>query len=307
MLSNKGLSTYNGSPSLFNIHAQKIYHPLLNASQIDVNILRCDLIDPITGGNKWFKLFLNIEECTKQSKTTILSFGGPYSNHLAALAKYAKQHSISTIGIVRGEEVSNNTLTRAIEDGMQLHFVDRTTYRQYRDEFFWSELTHRFGDVYIIPEGGCNTLGVIGTQNIASSIPHHVTHILLPVGTGATMAGIILGAHPSTEIIGIPVLKNSGYLEGAVKKILHETAADLSQTGKYSLNNNYAMGGYAKSTEELNLFIRDFHSYNPAIPIEPIYTGKMMFAFFDLVKKDFFSQGSSIMLIHTGGMQYLIS
>jgi 1-aminocyclopropane-1-carboxylate deaminase len=294
----------------------EITSPLFERAGISVNVLRCDLINPISGGNKWYKLRLNLEEAAAKNIKTLLSFGGAYSNHLAALAQMGRQFGYKTIGIVRGEmeAKSNITLQRAAFQGMELVFTDRESYRKYRDEKAWTDLHSRFGPCFIIPEGGSNHLGVQGCMKIADQIPLETDEIFLPVGTGATLAGLVLGLNGRNKVTGIAVVKAEQWLKTEILRFLSdervvssgEERKSYSLQGNYSLNSEYTFGGYAKRNEQLERFVEDFNANQP-FKIEPVYSGKLWYGLTDMIEKGKFRKGTKIVVVHTGGLQYLHS
>ncbi len=280
---------------------------IFDIAGVEVNVLRLDLIHPVTGGNKFFKLKYNLEEAKKSNCKSILSFGGAYSNHIAALASAGKKCGIKTIGIIRGESaISNITLNRAAADGMELHFVLREKYREYRNENSWNELYEKFPGCYIVPEGGSNIAGVRGCMEIAKLIPASTDHVFLAAGTGATLAGVISGGIHKIRVTGIAVV-NDHSLENRIKNYYYELTGGILPKNSFDLNYDYTFGGYAKTTRELDQFVHENHinQENPSLKIETVYTGKLFFAVYDLVKKGCFAGGTSITLIHTGGLQYL--
>lgn len=254
---------------------------------------------PYVSGNKWWKLKYNLEEAIKNGNTTLLTFGGAYSNHIYATAAAARELGLKSIGIIRGEETLplNPTLTFAKECGMQLHYVSRGDYRKKSETVFIQELKDKFGRFYLIPEGGTNALAVKGCAEFALQLNDEVNfdYLCLPVGTGGTMAGMIEGFDSSKRILGFPVLKGGEFLEKEIKRF-------TTKDGNWQLTHDYHFGGYAKSTAELEKFKTEFEKeFN--LPFDLIYTSKMMFGVVDLVKKGFFKKGSTILVLHTGGLQ----
>lgn len=264
-----------------------------------LKVLRLDLIHPVTGGNKIFKLKENIQEYRTGNYTGILSFGGPFSNHIAALAETGKSLGIPTIGIIRGEERMTVTLERARRAGLQLRFVSRSTYRRYREAENRKELLAEFGNVLIIPEGGSNDAGISGCKEIAGYIPQQHATIVLPVGTGATLVGLLQGLNGRNEVIGMKVVEAKQEIFIA-EKLLEGSSKLLN----YNLLSDYVFGGYARPDMELDTFVADWNRKS-SCQIEPIYTGRMFFGIMDLIQKGFFSPTDEILAIHTGGLQYL--
>jgi 1-aminocyclopropane-1-carboxylate deaminase len=300
-------------PSIIPI--QPIYHKNLDDADAKLSVLRLDLVHPITGGNKWFKLIFNLEEVLKKRVKRIITFGGAYSNHIAAICEVRKQFpEIEIIALIRGEESLplNITLSRAQEAGAQIVFVSRQDYRDFRNPENYYKIYKEYGDCAIIPEGGANFEGVLGSSLIGNYIPPNVDHVFIPVGTGTTLAGLALSPKGNFDITGIAVLNGKDFLTTQTLSYIQ----DAQTTDKnfdtlirveplnFEINCDYTFGGYAKSNEELNLFVQAFSSNN-LIPIEPIYTGKMFFGLMHLIANNKFKAGANILAIHTGGLQYL--
>ncbi len=285
------------------IKIQELNEPFLNAYDVTLSVLREDLFHPLTGGNKWRKLKYNLLEAKKQGYIQLLTFGGAYSNHLVATAVSGKAAGFKMNGIVRGEEIFplNRSLQIAADHGMQLHYVSRELYRNYRDNSTHHQLQQQFGDCYILPEGGSNILAVKGCAEIIKDIKKDFDIICVAVGTGATLAGITYALHDNQRALGICVLKNGSQVKTDIKN----WHAELKITNSnWELIEDYHFGGYAKSNAELKKFVEDF-SIVHKIRIEPIYTGKLFFGIYDLIKKNFFRRGARILAVHTGGLQYL--
>lgn len=275
---------------------------LPESGDIKISVLREDLVHPFTGGNKWRKLKYNLIDFREQNKKVLLTFGGAFSNHLIATAAATHQLGIDSIGIVRGDEISNPCIQFMLENKMKLVFISREDYRKKEDpEFISSLLLKLFGqgiiknvdDVFVLPEGGSNLAAVEGCAEIAEEIGDS-KYIFCACGTGATIAGISKGIKTEQQVHGIPVLKAETFMQ----KNIEVLGGDLS---KITLHYDYHFGGYAKSTSELDNFCREFYFQNN-IQIEPVYTGKMFFAINDLLKKGTFQSKSSITAIHTGGI-----
>lgn len=281
-----------------NILLQRIDAAFLKEREINLFVLRLDLIHLFISGNKWFKLKYNLEEARKQKKNRLVTFGGAYSNHIIATAAAGKEFGFKTIGIIRGEELSegdNSVLQFAKDCGMELHFVSREEYRK-KDASFLPGVTD---DYYILPEGGTNELAVKGCSEISSLINIPFDYICCAAGTGGTIAGIISSLNASRKAIGFASLKANDYFEKEIKKLLDHCQID--KLANWQINYDYHFGGYAKKNEELLNFISDFKS-NHNVQLDFVYTGKMMFGVFDLIKKNYFPKGATVVAIHTGGL-----
>ncbi len=265
-------------------------------------IKREDLIHPAISGNKWYKLKYNLVEAERQGFSTLLTFGGAYSNHIYAVAAAGNLFGFKTIGIIRGEEhlPLNPTLDFASNNGMELHYVRRSEYRRKSYPEFLEKLKSKFGDVYIIPEGGSNDLAVKGASEIIENINFDFDLITLPCGTGGTLAGIIAGLKGEKQALGFSVLKGGSFLINNVKE--HLISAKSEVYDNWSIILDYHFGGYAKISKELIEFINEFEVIN-GIQLDPVYTGKMMFGLADMIKKKLLDSTKIILSIHTGGLQ----
>jgi len=276
-------------------------HPLLALKNIELAIMRLDLVHPGVSGNKFFKLKYNLEQARKEGKDTLLTFGGAYSNHIFATAEAARTEGFQSIGIIRGErtEPLNPTLAHVESLGMKLHFVDRDTYRKKNESGFINELKDLFEDFYLIPEGGTNELAIKGTKEIIGEDEDQFSHLAVSIGTGGTFAGLAASISSTQKLIGFSSLKGE-FIHSEMEKLLSDH--QILSVGNYQVNSEYHFGGYGKYTQELIAFIKEFHQ-NFGIALDPIYTGKLAFGIWDLIKKDFFVPQSKILMIHTGGLQ----
>ena len=283
---------------LGNPEIEEISLPVLKSKNVQLFIKREDRIHPEISGNKFRKLKYNLIKAKAEGYTQILTFGGAYSNHIAAVAAAGRYCGFKTIGVIRGEELEGNiqgntTLTKAQEDGMTFKFVSRSTYREKHYPEFIKSLNDEFELFYMIPEGGTNDLAVKGCKEILSNVNNDFNVICCSVGTGGTISGLINCSKLRQQVLGFPALKGS-FLQDDIRKFVSKQ--------NWKLITDYHFGGYAKFTEELIFFINDFNS-KTGILLDPIYTGKMMFGVLDMIKKDAFKQGSRILTIHTGGLQ----
>ena len=267
-------------------------------TSISLYIKREDLLRPNISGNKFRKLKYNLAQAKSENKETLLTFGGAFSNHILAVAAAGNEQGFRTIGIIRGEELAdkiseNPTLQKALDFGMVFEFVGREVYREKASPKFIHQLAEKFGDFYLIPEGGTNDLAIKGCEEILTASDGKFDYICCAVGTGGTISGLINCSKNSQQVLGFPALKGD-FLREDICKFVSKT--------NWNLITDYHFGGYAKVSEELILFINEFYQKHK-IPLDPIYTGKMMFGVLDLINKNYFPENSKILVIHTGGLQ----
>ena len=282
---------------------QQVFLPVLEEKKVELFIKREDLIHPEVSGNKFRKLKYNLKEAKKLKKKSILTFGGAYSNHIAATAVAGKMAGLKTFGVIRGDELAKNlektleenaTLRVAHENGMKFHFVSRELYRQKTSFGFIEKMKNKWGDFYLVPEGGTNGLAVEGCEEILTKEDAEFDFICSAVGTGGTISGLIKAKKKKQNVIGFPALKGS-FLSEEIKKFVIKDKT-------WKLQKGYHFGGYAKYDDELISFINNF-TEETGVLLDPIYTGKMLFGILDLIKKDTFEEGTKILAIHTGGIQ----
>ena len=282
---------------MFETIAQNIPDQQINFHDITLIIRRLDLVHPQISGNKFFKLKYNFLEAKRQGYQHILSFGGAYSNHIAATAFAAQQFGFQSVGVIRGEELAdrplNPTLATAQEFGMQLHFVSRDEYRRKQQPEYLAELARQFPEHYVIPEGGTNALAIQGCQEILKDSDAQFDVICCAVGTGGTISGLIEASHAHQQILGFSALKGS---------FLKDEVAQLTKKTNWNILDDYCCGGYAKTSAALMQFIRDFEA-EFSIPLEQVYTAKMLMGIFDLIEKNYFLARSKLLVIHSGGLQ----
>lgn len=271
---------------------------ILKEKNIILALKREDLLHPFVSGNKYRKLKYNLLAAKEKGSGTLVTFGGAYSNHIAAVAYAGKEWGIKTIGIIRGEELKENwnqnpTLVQAHKNGMEFKFVSRQVYREKDTASFGAELKKQFGDFYLVPEGGTNALAVKGCEEILVEADREFDIICTCVGTGGTIAGLVNSSFKHQKVIGFSALKGD---------FLSDVISEITIKDNWRLIADYHFGGYAKITEELVRFINDFKS-ETGIPLDPIYTGKMLFGLLDMIKNDNFVNGTKILVVHTGGIQ----
>ena len=267
-------------------------------STITLVVKREDLLHPFVSGNKFRKLKYNILKAKELNHERVITFGGAFSNHIAAVAFACQEAEIRSLGIIRGDELvdkieENPTLLFAQNCGMKFEFVSREVYQNKMSELFISELNTKYGRYYLLPEGGANELAILGCEEILTNDEAHFDYICCAVGTGGTIAGIINSANPNQKILGFSALKGD-FLKDEIRK--------FAKNNNWELITDYHFGGYGKVTDELISFINQFYK-DTKIPLDPIYTGKMVYGVMQLLANNYFPNGSKILMIHTGGLQ----
>ncbi|MBV7440268.1 pyridoxal-phosphate dependent enzyme [Weeksellaceae bacterium TAE3-ERU29] len=270
----------------------------LEKHKIELSILREDLNHPLIQGNKFRKLKYNLIEANRLNQKTLLSFGGAYSNHIHAVAAAGKAFGFETIGVIRGEELAdkerNVTLKDAEKMGMKFHFVTRTDYRRKTEQSFINELKQKFGDFYLVPEGGTNEFAIKGCEEILNEETQPFNYITCAMGTAGTFTGILKSTEENQKLLGFPALKDYEYLLKTIQKYTNKS--------NYEIINAFHFGGFGKFNEDLISFVNNFKS-EYGVMLEPLYTGKMMFGLFGLIKQGYFEPNAKILAVHTGGLQ----
>ena len=288
---------------------------MLSTSGYQLDLLRLDLVHQHISGNKWFKLKYNIAELLRLNKTALLTFGGPFSNHIAATAEACALYGIKSIGCIRGDafQVDNPTLQKAKLNGMELHFLNREHYQLKNEEEFQAQLKKQFGDVYIVPEGGSNNFGIQGCKEILKDVEPY-GYILCACGTGSTYTGLLLSGKATQAVVGISVLKGNNLLPERVEQYLLDSGEErkikitgsIDQAGNHiqhhCIDNRYAFSGYAGFDPELIQFKREFEQHH-GLQLDHIYTVKLAYGIMDLIKHHKFRSNSSILMVHSGGLQ----
>jgi len=279
--------------------------PVLGVSLANVSLLRLDQTGGPAPGNKSFKLRDYLAEAKRRAIPRLVSFGGAWSNHLHALAALGYQHQIETVGIVRAEETEQESamLTDAKRWGMRIVHVSRQEYRQRNDVDYQQRLSEHFAPCLLIPEGGSSVTGARGCGAIAQLIQRNTswaTHIVLPVGTGATLAGLAAALDDRYEVLGISVLKGATDLEQRVQALLGKLTT--SRHARWHILHDYHCGGFARVNTALREFMLAFESVH-GVPLDPVYTGKMLFAIHQLFEREECDADAPLLAIHTGGLQ----
>jgi 1-aminocyclopropane-1-carboxylate deaminase len=271
---------------------------------IQVWIKRDDLNHPQIQGNKWHKLKLNLAFAQQQGYQQLLSFGGAYSNHIAALAAAGKAYGFDTLGYIRGDELANNhqawstTLKTAQQQGMQFHFLSRSEYRLRDDSHWLAGLQQRYPQAYILPEGGTNALAIAGFESLTNELHQQAdfSHLLCAVGTGGSLAGFASYAQPEQQIWGIATLKQADYLLPNIQAWLNKPQHN------WRLWTDFHGGGYGKLNKEIMNKYKAFEEeFN--VLLDPVYTAKLVYGFEELLAAGAFERGSRVVLYHSGGLQ----
>lgn len=260
---------------------------------------RDDLIHPEIPGNKWRKLNYNVSAAREQGYSTLLTFGGAYSNHIRATAAAGHYFGFSTVGIIRGEEHAplNWSLTCATNYGMKLSYLDRATYRDKYQQDLIAELRDRYGDFYLLPEGGSNALAVHGCADVPTEITMNFDVICCPVGTGGTLAGLAAGLSPEQRALGFAVLKGGQFLDREVAEL--QQKAYQRKWPNWSIEYDFHFGGFAKSKADLDSFVGDFERRHH-LRLDRVYVAKMMYGIFALIERGSLSSGSVVVAVITG-------
>lgn len=293
------MSDFDNSPvNLSKAIVQPVSLSEYSGKKVEIDILRLDKVHPVISGNKWFKLKYYFREALQQKFGSILTFGGAWSNHIIATAYVAKLYGLPSIGIIRGERPSelSPTLLAAKSYGMFLEFIPRESYSRKNEEAYKTILANEYNQPYVIPEGGAGPAGITGSTEILALVEiNRYSHIICCIGTATMYKGLLNASLPNQEIIGIPVLK--GISNSPTKFTENPEKIKFCK-----IIEAYHFGGYAKKTAELIQFINYFY-VQTGIPSDFVYTGKLLFGCTDLVINDYFSPGSKILIIHSGGLQ----
>ena len=277
-----------------NINIQAV--PSFCLKDIQLAVLRLDELHPIVSGNKWFKLKYYLQQAQEENADTIASFGGPYSNHLVALAFAAKKYNLQSVGYVRSneDEPITPTLQEAKQYGMHLKFLGRNNFQLLKTELLENNVT---SNTYFVDEGGYGTLGAKGAATILSNEKtNSYSHIICAVGTGTMMAGLINAAKPHQHVIGIPVLKNEATIRNEITQLI------TNKETPFTLLHDFHLGGYAKTNQAQFDFMNLLWA-TEKIPTDMVYTSKLFMAVKSLLANNYFSPTAKILMIHSGGLQ----
>lgn len=267
-----------------------------------IDMLRLDLLHPVVSGNKWYKLRLNVKHALENGFKTIVTSGGGFSNHLIATAFTAKRLGIKSVGIVRGKyDVLTPTLKACADEGMELIFVTQEDYKNRNQPDWEKNIVAHFDEIMIIPEGGANEWGRTGAGLLSRFVKDEYTHVIVSVGTGTTLIGLRNKIWEEQQLFGFVPMKNGAYLK--------DTISGHIAPGKdknWQLFDNWHFGGFGKWNDELLTFMNEFYKENN-IPLDIIYTSKMMYGLRELLGENVFSATDKLLCIHTGGLQGNVS
>lgn len=269
---------------------------LFDRKKVKVVVKADYLTHPEISGNKWRKMKHNLLKARELGYEKLLTFGGAFSNHIAATASSGKAFGFETLGIIRGNELnetSSKTLQQAAKNGMKFRFVSRSDYRNKA-----LIIKEYLSEYYCLPEGGTNTLALVGVSEMVDDILAEIKpdYLLSAMGTGGTVAGILSNESYKGKVIGVPVLKNAAFLKNEIMQLLD------FENERLELHLNYHFGGYGKWNDSVLSFMELFQK-NFDIPLDKVYTAKAAFALIDLIQNDYFPENSVIVFYHSGGLQ----
>lgn len=263
-----------------------------------MDMLRLDLLHPVVSGNKWYKLRLNVKHAIENGFKTIVTSGGGFSNHLIATAFTAKRFGIKSVGIVRGKyDLLTPTLKACIAEGMELIFVTQEDYKNSHQPEWAANIVAHFDEIMIIPEGGANEWGRAGAGLLSRFVKEDYTHVIVSVGTGTTLIGLRNKISEQQQILGFVPMKNGAYLKDNISSHLAP-----GKDKNWQLFDDWHLGGFGKWNNELLGFMNDFYRENN-IPLDIVYTSKMMFGIRELLANNSFSSCDKLLCVHTGGLQ----
>lgn len=275
------------------VHTEQLDH-----AGVSLSVKREDLLHPTISGNKWRKLKYNFKDALDNGIETVVTFGGAFSNHIFSTAAASHALGLKSVGIIRGEyDKSNPTTKFAKQCGMELRFVDRPSYREKENSEAVKSILLEYSNYLLIPEGGSNDLAEKGLHELSLEINEsHHNIIMVSAGTGSTATGILQNLDSNKSLWVFSSLK-SEYLKG---EILSKT--DPSKHAQLKFISSYHYGGYGKTPNELINFMNDFKAQTE-IPLDPIYNGKLISGFSDMVEQSKVNSKHSYLWVHTGGLQ----
>jgi 1-aminocyclopropane-1-carboxylate deaminase len=297
-----GLESLNWAPCA---PLQRLRLDWLEDAGVEVAVLRLDLIDPLISGNKWFKLAPHLGAARAIGKLGLMSLGGAHSNHLHALAAAGRRFGFPTVGLLRGQFQDTPTVQDLRAFGMELHWLGYGGYRERHRPDFWAPWIERHPALYPVAEGGGGLDGAQGCAALVAMAREQMGALGWPdyhgwwlgVGTGTTLAGLILGEGGQRPVYGALAVPEDHGVEKHVCSILQQAGIP----GGYSLI-PASRGGFGKLDAQLAQFIHDAQKQSE-VPLEPLYTGKALLALWLAVRSGRFARGTRLVFLHTGGLQ----
>lgn len=279
------------------VKIQQIFLDVLTSFGVELFIQRDDLLHEEVSGNKWRKLSNVLMDFDRNKNDGVISFGGPFSNHLAATSEACKLLDIPFVAYVRGYKSSelSVTLQKLLSNNHKIHWCSKEEFKTLRSKNWPNPSVEEYGKYLIIPEGGSGSLALKACADISINWEEKFDYACCAIGTGTTFSGMVNGLPKVTKGLGFVMLKDRNYLDDEVLKMVYKNP-------NYQLNRDYAFNGFGKVNDELIEFMNEFY-INTEIKLDPIYTGKLLFGILDLVKRNYFKRGSKIIAIHTGGLQ----
>lgn len=292
---------------------QSVQHPLLTEHQVQLWFFRTDWVDPIISGNKWFKLKYNLVQALQQKAAGVLSFGGAWSNHLHALAAACETLALPVVAVIRGEPalVEKSLMLQEFQQmGGQLHFVSRSEYRERENPLWLAKLQQQYPNYFLVPEGGSSAYAELGLLELSSALEAELVkravypdQLWCALGTGGTFAGLLAGRTLPYALIGVPVLKGGHFLAETVQRKLQQSATKSPAfNASFNLLLDGHRGGYGKADKQYLAWMEHF-TQQTDIPLDPIYTGKLCYRFFQALERGEVAKGCQVVLLHTGGLQ----
>ncbi|UXJ55838.1 1-aminocyclopropane-1-carboxylate deaminase/D-cysteine desulfhydrase [Pseudomonas citronellolis] len=278
----------------------------LEQAGVELALLRLDLVDERVSGNKWFKLAPYLRQAAEQGLEGLISLGGAHSNHLHALAAAGQRFGFATVGLLRGNEQDTPTVRDLRAWGMQLHWLGYAGYRERHAEGFWAPWRERYPRLLTVDEGGGGLPGALGcaplVEQLGEQLPgigwNGYDQLWAACGTGTTLAGLVLGEQGAHPLIGALAVPPGHGVEAMLPRLLAE--AGREDAGYRLLD--ASRGGFGKVDAGLARFMADFETAS-GVPLEPMYTGKLLLVLHDEVSARRVPRGSRLVAVHSGGLQ----
>ena len=279
---------------------QALSHTVLLRHQVQLWICHLETGLASVSGNKWLKLKYHLTNAQASGMKGVFTFGGAFSNHLCAVAAACRQSGLASVAYVRADQpdLTNPTLQFCQQQGMQLHFLDRSSYRLRHQTDFISRLQQQHPQLLMVPEGGSSADGARGVAelDLATTPDGMADTVICATASGGTLAGMI--SRNDAAVLGIAVVKDAS-LPAKVLQLLPPGRP----VGQWTINTDFTGAGYARFSAELLQFCRDMAQQR--LYVDPVYTGKALHGVFSLIAAGQFPAGSRLSFFHTGGLQGL--